>query len=34
MVDIEKANQEALKRLLDAKPVWVDVQKQLMLFQV
>ncbi|MBP7140243.1 MAG: DUF1116 domain-containing protein [Caldisericia bacterium] len=27
MVDIEKANQEALKRLLDAKPVWVDVQK-------
>lgn len=27
MVDIEKANQEALKRVLDAQPVWVDVQK-------
>ena len=27
MVDIEKANQEALKRLLDARPVWVGVEK-------
>ncbi len=27
MVDIEKANQEALKRLLDARPVWIGVEK-------
>ena len=27
MVDIEKANQEAFKRLVDARPVWVGVEK-------
>jgi hypothetical protein len=27
MVDIEKANQEAFKRLLDARPVWIGVEK-------
>lgn len=27
MVDIEKANQEAFKRLLDARPVWTGVEK-------
>jgi hypothetical protein len=27
MVDIERANQEAFKRLVDARPVWVGVEK-------
>jgi len=27
MVDIEKANEEALKRVLNARPVWIDVEK-------
>lgn len=27
MVNIEQANQKALKKLLDAKPVWIDIQK-------
>jgi len=27
MIDIEKANQEAFKRLVDARPVWVGVEK-------
>ena len=27
MVDIERANQEAFKRLVDARPIWVGVEK-------
>jgi len=27
MVDIEKANEKALKRVLNARPVWIDVEK-------
>ena len=27
MIDIKKANQQALKTLLEAKPMWVDIQK-------
>ena len=27
MIDIERANQEAFKRLVDARPVWVGVEK-------
>lgn len=27
MIDIEKANAEAFKRVLDSKPMWVDIQK-------
>ena len=27
MLDIDKANETAFKRLMDAKPMWIDIQK-------